>query len=255
MIDFIILNKNSDELEQDYKSLGFSVTKKNEYITIVEYPGSANKIIISSNSKEDSTDLSNLSNQPFLINNLEQTIYLNLDNSLIRKEEYTNWLGYKHQIVERKIVSNQDLYDVYVHSYERIKEFLKVDYELVPGATKKYIAEWLNHLLEFEINSMNSIKTCIAESGKSLKVNLQDADAWKKNLNYSEMSIPLSINFFLIMREYNSHFLEVDKFDNYCIAQDKKLYLKDIIHNVTSHTLEHLTDLENKLEELKCYIH
>ncbi|MCK1985992.1 MULTISPECIES: hypothetical protein [unclassified Peribacillus] len=265
MIDFIIFDDKVNKLELDYRSIGCMITNKNNLYTIVEYPGSTNKVIISSIGLEELRKLHNISNEHFVIKNLNQTIYFNInekspnlinskfrnvvDNELIRKDEYINSFGYNHQIIERKIISNQDLYQIYVESYDRVKNLLNLNYE-VNIHTREYIAEWLNHLLEFEMNSISSMKTCIAENGKKLKLNIHDADVWKEKLEYSKMSIPLSIKLFLTMREYNSHFLEIDKFNNHYFAGDKKVYLRDIILNVTSHTLEHITDLENKLEEL-----
>ncbi|WP_106767110.1 hypothetical protein [Paenibacillus faecalis] len=155
--------------------------------------------------------------------------------------------GYILQFICVRQLEDQRILDLYHDSIKIVNELKKTivdwDYMQNNGWT---IKQELFHLIEEDLCSLASLRMNITSPGQIFNTNVFDHDQRLGNLPINELSITYVLDIFINIR---LHMLEIlnngDYMNNYIIVSNKKVYLRNQLQSLATHSLEHLENIRN----------
>ncbi|WP_214482832.1 hypothetical protein [Bacillus sp. SM2101] len=268
-----LINTNKINLVNDfYKTLGFDIKSLNSNNNLISYPDSFSILV----SKFANDKLNVLDDFYMEIFPNKNTIYIYtskltglqeillgnsfshnyVENYFNSRIELTDPLGNNLIFIEQKHLSNDRIVDLYKESLDK---FINIINQLEPGIldytsprSKWNINTIVNHLIEVDVNNSLAIKYILAEPGRNFEMNIYDCDIWVDSLNYNSFPYMLSKDLFLANRYHLLELLENKKYplDTYILNRERRVYLKNLMKGVASHTFEHLDEIEEILKNV-----
>jgi hypothetical protein len=163
--------------------------------------------------------------------------------------------GYRILIKQRKELSHEQILSIYKEGVVKIKKIMNSKNSKLYDINlddKWTIREEFHHLVERDLNSLFLIKTALAEPGKKYNPTFYDADLWLESLKYNSLPIETSLKLFELIRTYVLELINsLNRLqEGHLLINGKKVTLIEKIRDLATHSLEHILNIEKKINKL-----